>query len=202
MNEPNQKLEKKIDKILINQEKIFKELKEIKGEEDLILKEEKLVEKEENQELLSLKNIEKLEKKIDSELTHNMRKITYKDIFKSFVGSFVALVAHFVFAKAYHFAEEITIYIASLLYITSFLIVIVFLYYTGFRKIKRQLLFNFFPKRALLIYFVSLFTTFFVYALFGVLYSHFNFEFIYKAVASGLVPAVLGASTADLIGHE
>lgn len=195
-------LDEKVNKILFNQDKIFEELKSIKGEEDQILNEEKILEKEENQEILSLKNIEKLEKKIDKELSHNMKKITYKDVFKSFVGSFVALVAHFVFVKTHEFGDKTSMYVATVLYIASFFIVIIFLYYTGFRNIKKNLLFNFLPKRALLIYFVSLFTTFFVYLLFGVITSHLDVYSVYKALGAGLVPATLGASTADLIGHE
>ncbi len=188
----------KLDLILENQKKIL-EL------EEKLLKEEKEIEEEEKKEVMTISKVEnldeKIEKELKKELNSTLKKITYKDATKAFIGAFIGLVSHFVFLEAFHLSEKISLMRATLWYIIAFIIVILFLYYTGFKKVRIKLILSFLPLRATMIYIVSILTIVFIYLIFGLLHEY-NFLYIYKVVGSSIIPAVIGASTADLIGRE
>lgn len=198
----------KLDEILRNQKKIIDFNKKLLKEEDEVLNTEKEIkegeqklEKGEQKEENLLQELEELDKSVSNQLNQSLRKVTIRDGFKSFIGAFIGLVSHFVFLEALHLSESITFYRATIWYIFSFLLIIVFVYYTGFRKVKRNLMFHFLPARALMIYFVSIGTSLLVYVIFGI-YQDLHMIEIYKAVGSSLIPAVIGASTADLLGKS
>lgn len=74
------------------------------------------------------------------------------------------------------------------------------LYFTGFRQIRKKLLFNFLPLRATILYGVSIITIIFVNFLFGQI-SEYTIINLYNLVAANIILAVIGAGTADLIGR-
>ena len=77
------------------------------------------------------------------------------------------------------------------------------MYVTGFRKIKETTLIRFFPLRVLFIYGISIIAIFLVFSLYGMInFSALDFSLIYKQVASMSIPAIIGASAADLIGGD
>ena len=85
---------------------------------------------------------------------------------------------------------------ATLFYLVSFTIGFIFIYTTGYRKVKQVKLLNLIPLRVLTIYAVSLITVVVVLTLFGKYHSLIE---LYKQVAVISLPAMIGASAADLI---
>lgn len=201
--------EKKLDEILKLQKKILREEKSISKTEQEVLKlekEELKGEKEilakEDEELATLKRIEELEKKISKDTKGRaLRKITYRDITKGIIGSFFGIVGHFAFAKGVGLSQEFSFLRSTTLFITSFIIIVLFLYFAGFRKVDDEMLFKFLPVRALVIYFTAIFTTLLVLTLYAQITINTPFIQIYNTLAAVSVLAVMGAGTADLIGE-
>lgn len=197
-------LNEKLDLILKNQKKILANEKEILGEEIKIENLENIELKKEdiNQETEeeALKELHKLEKELKRNAKNSINKITKRDLFKGFIGAFLGIVGHFAFMEAFHISHDLSLYRITFFYILAFLMIIIMLYYTGFRKIKKHIVLQFMPLRALILYLVSIFAIIFVNLVYGNI--HFPFEFIetYKVVGASIILAVLGAGTADLIG--
>lgn len=115
------------------------------------------------------------------------------------IGAFVGIISHFAFIKGVEIAEEFSPVRIGLMYLVSFVIGAIFLYATGFRKVKQIKILKFLPLRVLVIYIVALTTIILVLALFG----QFNtFGELYRQVGVLSLPAIIGASAADLIGKD
>ncbi|MCA9459350.1 MAG: hypothetical protein KC550_02265 [Nanoarchaeota archaeon] len=200
----NSSLNEKLDLILENQKKILKNEEKILGEEAKI---EKLDEEELLKEDLELKGEEevleelsKLEKDFKMSISSPLKRITKRDLVKGFIGAFVGVVSHYSFSKAVDLSNELSMVYASLLYIVAFFIIVIMLYYAGFRSIQKKLIFKFMPMRALILYIVSVFTVILVYLIFGKVHLPIEFGELYRMVGASIVLAVMGAGTADLIG--
>jgi len=183
-----------------NQEKILKKLNILEQIEQEI--------KHEEQELLSeegqLEKLAQLEKDLEKEIhVSPLRKITYKDITKSMIGAFFGILGHFSFYYGAQIALHISVFRASLLYIVAFLIGGIFLYLTGFRKVKNPTTLWFAPIRLLVIYSVSIMMVIIILLLFNYInpYEQTFFD-MYKTVATVSILAVMGALTADLLGRN
>lgn len=187
-----------IKKILKNQETIIKKLKEIHKEQIASFEEAKDVEEKEDEQL---EELDKLEESINKKTKSSpLKKITYHDITKGFVGAFAGIVGHFAFMEGTHIAEHFTVLRASLIIIFSFLMLILFIYFTGFRKVEFVSK-KFIPLRALTIFFTALITIVLVLGIFGYIDSHSHFEEIFKQVSAISILAMLGAGAADMIGE-
>jgi len=148
-----------------------------------------------------LKGLEELEQEIKRQVgEHPLRKITYKDLGKSMIGAFVGIVSHFTVLEGIHYAETITLAKANGFYVVSFLIGFIMLYYTGFRKIKNVKILSFLPLRLLLVYLVTIFSILLVLLIIGS--TGHGFLDIYKSISVLMLPAIIGACAADLIGGE
>ncbi len=178
-------INQKLDKLI----RIESEQSEDQGEDS---------EEIESLEKKQLKELEELEETLVKEIgEHPLRKITQKDIAKGVIGAFVGVISHFVFVEGVHLAETLSLTRIGLMYIVSFLIGAIFLYATGFRKVKQIRVLKFLPLRVVVIYFVSIITITLVLALFQQFHS---LEELYRQVGVLSLPAIIGASAADLIG--
>lgn len=198
-------INEKLDIILQNQKKILKNEKRIIGEEKKIEKFETKELKEENIAIKDDKEIldelNKLEKQIKKASSNPIKNITKRDIIKGFIGAFIGVMSHFAFSKAADIALTLSFLRATVLYLVAFIIIIVMLYYSGFRSVEKSIVLKVMPIRAIVLYTVSILTIVFVYLLFGKL--HFvSFKEIYILVSASIILAVMGAGTADLIGRS
>lgn len=202
-------LNEKLDKILINQDKILENESKILGEELKIEElERKEIEKEislDKKESQALSELDQLQKNLRNSLYSPMKKITKRDMFKGFIGSFVGIMSHFAFSKgaeiAFNPAFPLSPLRATFLYLVAFVIIIVMLYYSGFKKIEKTTVLKIMPLRALVLYSVSIVTVIFVNLLFNKLHYPFTFTELYVLVGANIILAVMGAGTADLIGR-
>ncbi|HLP79355.1 MAG TPA: DUF2391 family protein [Acidobacteriota bacterium] len=144
-------------------------------------------------------------KALESDLKKNLkesplRRITYKDLTKGMVGAAFAIIGDFAFADGFRLAEHYTIGRSLLLLLTSFLIIVLFIYFTGFRKVDDKFVFRFLPVRAMLLYFSAILVSVAVLFLFDTINFTTPLHAALGTVSSISVLAVLGAGTADLIG--
>lgn len=204
-------LNEKLDLILQNQQTILENEARILGEEEKILQKEEEIEQLEKEEINNekkyhsqeegtLESLMALQQKLERESKNSMRRITKKDFFKGFIGAFIGVMSHFAFLKAVDVSVELSFIRATALYIVAAIIIITMLYFTGFRQIRKKLLFNFLPLRATILYGVSIITIIFVNFLFGQI-SEYTIINLYNLVAANIILAVIGAGTADLIGR-
>lgn len=210
----------KLDQIIAMQRKMLKEEYKIEEEEQILEDEEKKTEKgelKENKELSKIeKELQSKEKKEEEELSklkdleedikkevgeHPLRKIGLKDIIKGLVGAFIGLVVHYTFFYGIKIAENLDFTRSTLLFVLSFFVGIMFIYTTGFRKIKDPKILMFIPVRLIILYIISVVMSILVLYLF---YPKFGHDFMesYKMVSVVLLAAIVGACTADLIGKE
>ena len=205
MEKETTQLNKKLDKILENQEKIL-------GEEKEILEKEKILEEMEEKDLKrdkdimksekeALQELEKLEQKLKERTQSPLKSVTKKDVAKGVVGAFVGVVGHYAFLKGKEFAQSLNFWNATILYLVSIAMLIIILYYTGFRTVERKTLIKFLPTRVLILYLTAIFTILVIYLFFGILKFSLSFIELYKLVGANIVLATLGAGTADLIGR-
>ncbi len=205
MNKKDTSLNEKLDKILINQEKILENESKILGEELKIEEmetkdlegDEKTIQNEEE----ALKELAKLEKSIKSSISSPLKKMTYQDLLKGFIGAFIGVMGHFAFAKAADLVPYIDPIRSALMYVIALIIIVGMLYFTGFRKIEKQVVMKFIPLRATSLFLVSIFTIILVNVLFNKIHYPFSFSEIYSIVAVNIILASMGATTADLIGR-
>lgn len=210
----------KLDKILAMQKRLLKEDDSIESEEKRIEnleKENEIGEEEENTELKRIESdFEKTKKTEDDELSklqqleeeikrevgdHPLRRITIKDVVKGFVGAFIGLAVHYTFTYGVEISKSLNFTRATFLYVLSFFVGLVFIYATGFRKIRDPKILMFMPIRLIILYIASIIMSIFVLFIF---YPGFGHEFTesYKMVAGVLLAAIVGACTADLIGKD
>lgn len=195
-------INQKLDKILSNQALLLGEEKRIEKGEIAEEKEEEKLERTEKEELGELKRLEEIEKEVQKELkVHPLSRITYKDIAKGAVGAFAGLLIHYTFTYGLKTAEQIDVARATILFPLSFIVGALFLYFTGFRKVKDPKLIKFLPARVMVLYTISMVVSFLVLMLF---YPEFgsNLTLTYKQLAAFSISAVVGACTADLIGGD
>ncbi len=199
-------LNSKLDLILKNQKKILENEAKILGEEEKIEELERQELEFESKEIKTeedaLNELKNLEKQIKNNNLNPIKNITRRDIFKGFVGAFVGVMSHFAFSKAADLAEKITVFQATVLYLVAFAIIIIMLYYTGFRNVKKHIFMKFMPLRAVILYVVSIITIIIVNLLFGKINFPLHFTEIYILVGTNIILAVMGAGTADLIGGD
>lgn len=178
----------KLDSILKNQARLEKE--------------EELVHEEEKQELRELKELEAFEKKISEEVgEHPLRRLTYKDLSKGAIGAFLGVAAHYTFVYGIKVAADIDVVRATLLFPIAYCFGGVFMYFTGFRRIKDPKLAKFLPLRLTVLYVVALITAFLSLWLFNPEFMADN-VLAYKQLATVTLSAVIGACTADLVGRD
>ena len=196
----------KLDKILENQKEILENEAKILGEEKKLeelerkdLEGDKITIRTEEE---ALRELEKIGKNIKSKVSSPLRKITSRDLLKGFIGSFIAMLGHFAFAKASDLAVNLDPFRIFILYFVAFVMIIVMLYYAGFRNVHKTVIMKFLPFRAVVLYCVSIFTVIFVNLLFNKIHFPFDFMEIYSVVGASIMLAVMGAGTADLIGRN
>ncbi|MBS3156708.1 DUF2391 family protein [Candidatus Woesearchaeota archaeon] len=193
VSKPNlNKIDDKLDKIL-------KYEKEQNKSDDIL---ERLGKRQIKQDDEFEKNIDELQEHLEKNVgSHPLKKITYRDFGKSLIGAFIGVVSHFAFLEGAHLSEGLSIMRATILLVTAYVLGMIFIYVAGFRKVKNIKLFGFIPARITVIYFVSLAVVYFVLFIFG-LTEHATITEIYKQVAAVSIPAIIGASAADLIGKN
>ena len=197
------KLAERLDKLDKKQTKILKLQNTLLKKEEEILKLEEKIYDSEKKSRKYYKNLdEKKLKTLFERKPKKLGKITYKDITKAIIGAFFGIMGHFAFAKGIDIAQEHTIMRSSLLLITSFFILILFLYYSGFRDIKPQFFLKIIPVRAAVIYVAAIFTVIFVLFLYGIINFNTPINIAYNYIAAVSILAVLGAGTSDLIGND
>jgi len=198
-------LNNKLDEILTNQHKILRNEQKLLGEEEKIevLEEKEMKNEDKNQktEEEALEELDNLEEELKKSISSPIKKISKRDIFKGFIGAFVGVISHFAFIKAYDIAPHLTFLRATSLYVVAFFIIIMMLYYTGFRNVEKRTVLKFMPIRATILFLVSILTAIIVNILFGKIYIDASFITYYKLVAANIILAVMGAGTADLIGR-
>ncbi len=188
-------ISKKLDRLIAGQEKLFKE------EEKIELKEEETGKKE-TEELNELKKLERIEKEVEQEVReHPLTKVTIRDVFKGSLGAFVGIILHYTVIYGVEIAKNITMAKATFLYALTFIMGMVFLYITGFRKVTDKSILIFLPVRTIVLYSVSIIISaaalYFFFPTFGQ-----SFEEAYKQVATVSLTAVIGACTADILGKD
>ena len=158
----------------------------------------------EKKQLKELQDLENLEQQIKKTITPKpLGKITSRDFFKGIVGAFIGVGVHYTFTYGVEISEHLDILRAHFLYLLSFIVIILFIYATGFRKIDihRHALF-FIPLRVFILYITSLLVSIFVLIIFYPNFMALSFQTKYIQLATLLLPAGIGACTADLIGKE
>lgn len=184
--------EKKVENKVENVEK--KE-EEIGKKETSIIAEEKKIEKQ-------TEKVEHLEKEIKEEVTAKpLTKLSGRDINKGIIGAFIGVVAHFAFIYGKEIAKGITTARATILIAVSYLLLIVLMYETGYRKVKDKKVIGILPIRATVIFLTSIAVIFAIFLLFNQI-DFSDTAGLYKQIAVTSVLAALGAGTADLIGRD
>ncbi len=178
---------------------IKREQKKITKFEEQQLKRETKIASQESEELAALEDVEKKLKQAVG--AHPLRKVTYKDIAKGSIGAFIGTTAHYSFIYGVKVAQQIDITRAILLFPLAFAIGAIFLYITGFRKIKNPKLIWFLPIRLTVLFLTALVVSFLVLYLLHPSFLHHPVE-MFKILATVQLSAVIGACTADLIGKE
>lgn len=174
---------------------ILAEEKKVEAKVDAIEHEEKKFEQE-------ARKVEGLEKKIEKEVKpKTLGVFNLKDLNKAIVGAFIGVVAHFGFIYGKAIAQLISTPRAGLLLLFSYLLIIVLMYETGYREIKEKRFLGILPKRATLVYVISLAVIVVIFFLFNML-DWSDPVGIYKEIAVTSVLASVGAGTADLIGRD
>lgn len=164
-------------------------------------KEEAKIELEETAQISEIDKLEKLEEEIKKDVEpHPLTRITYHDVSKGMVGAFVGVTGHFAFFYGQHIAETLSIARATAILATSIILLFIFLYFSGFRRVEAYR--KYLPARVCLIFTTALIVAVIVLFLFDVIHFPMPFAEFYVNVAPVSVLAVMGAATADLIGGE
>src|SRR3989344_637169 len=183
------KIESKLNKLIKLESEELRELKQRQPDE----------EPESSKKKISIEELEKLGERAKKDLSvHPLKYVTERDIGKGLIGAFAAVVSHFVFLEGVHVGEKLSDGWIIFLYLTSLLLGAIMLYVAGFRTREDKTIFYFIPIRLFVIYFVALGATVLVL----VLYQQFlDLHTLFKQVGALSIPAMLGASIADLLGE-
>ncbi len=188
-------INRKLDRVMSTQKMIL-------AREESLAKTEELVHREELEELEKLKELKAYEREVLERVgSHPLKRISYKDVAKGSVGAFIGIAAHYTFVYGVKVAAEIDVFRATLLFPISFILGGVFMYMTGFRKIRDPKLMSFLPVRLTILYTVAVLTATLSLILFNPDFFH-SFWDTYKQIATVTLSATIGACTADLIGKE
>jgi uncharacterized membrane protein len=201
--------DEKLNEVIALEKKLLHEEKRIEGEEKGIEKKEgvEVVEENKVEEMLEkeesdMEKLEKIEEQIRSEVgEHPLAKVTFRDITKGMIGAFIGLVIHYTFTYGVEIAGGLTMTRATILFPVAFLVGLLFIYATGFRKVDDKKLLIYMPIRLFVLYLCALAMSILVLMLFYPNFGHV-FEESYKMVAGVMLAAVVGACTADLLGKE
>jgi uncharacterized membrane protein len=197
-------MKKKVSLIDINRklDTVIKNQRELLKQEASELEIEHKIEQKESKELSELERLERIEKEIEKVVVpHPLTKITYHDIARGILGSFVGVLAHYTFIYGIKVAEEISLLRAYLLFPVAFIVGGIFMYCTGFRKVRDPKILWFLPVRLLVLYTISLVMTFSVLLFFSPDFGQV-WDTSVKQLATVTLLGVIGAITADLIGKE
>ena len=165
----------------------------------LLLEEEKIESLQEQE----LQNLRQLKQEISKDVgPHPLTRITRADIVRSIIGALLGTVGHFAFFYGVEIADKISLTRATVLYLLSLVVGFFFMYYSGFRKVKGLRVFRFVPIRVLVVYVISLLVVVGTLFIFGFIEPLSSFAHVYKVTSTTLLLAVLGASTADILGKE
>ena len=195
-------ISKKLDLILDEQKKLEREEKEVEALEKEELTEEESVEKEEEKGLSELEKLQNLEQEVKKQvIPHPLKTITYKDIARGSIGALFGAFADYTFLYSIEVAKSITLVRAIFVFILSLIIGGIFLYATGFRKIKDPKIVIYLPIRLIVLYVtsiaISIIVLWFFVPSFGA-----TFESGFKQVSTTTLLAMIGACTADLLGRN
>lgn len=212
-------ISKKLDKILNMENRLLKAEEIVEEKENQLMREEKKIESEErhieleehtldsisktlNREENDIEKLEKIEQEIKKEVgEHPLAQVTLKDLSKGLIGAFIGLAIHYTFMYGVEISEKITMTRATLLFPLTFIVGLLFIYATGFRKIEDKKILIYMPLRLAILYVCSLVMSILILYLFYPNFGH-SFEESYKMVAGVMLAAVVGACTADLLGKE
>jgi len=188
-------INRKLDRMMSVQKKIL-------ASEKKLVETEEVIHKEELEELEKLQELKAYEREVLEEVgPHPLKRINYKDIAKGSVGAFIGVAAHYTFVYGVKVAGQIDVFRATLLFPIAFILGGVFMYLTGFRKIKDPKLMSFLPIRLMVLYVVAILTASLSLLLFNPGF-FLDFWVTYKQIATVTLSATIGACTADLIGKE
>lgn len=155
------------------------------------------------EELSELKKLESIERSIQKKVQVSpLKRITYRDITKGMVGAFFGVVGHFSFADSVWITHHHSYIRSTILLLVSFILAVLFIYFTGFRKVQDRFVLKFLPLRAVVIWIASIVTIILVLILYDTVSFSMGFKTLYSTIAGISVLAVLGAGTADLIGRD
>lgn len=164
-------------------------------------KEEDVLVQDETAEISELQKLEQLEEAVKKEVSpHPLTRMTYHDLTKGLIGAFVGVVGHFAFFYGHDLAEGLSNARAWSLLGVSLLLLVSFLYFSGFRRIKEYN--KYLPIRVIVIYTTAIVVSVSVLFLFNVLAFPIDWHEVFLNTAAVSVLAVMGAATADLIGGE
>lgn len=188
--------------ILAEEKKVENKVDNLEKEEKQIEKKEDIIEHEERKFEQEARKVEGLERKIEKEVKPKaLGGFNLKDINKAIIGAFIGVVAHFGFIYGKAIAKFISTPRAGLLLLFSYLLIIVLMYETGYREIKEKRILGVLPKRATLVYIISLAVILVIFFLFNML-DWSDPIGLFKEIAVTSVLASVGAGTADLIGRD
>lgn len=192
-----------IEQIAVDIKEIKERLTVVEEAEDReIMDGEELADTEKDQ-LEEMRRLEELEEAIAKDVApHPLARITYRDITKGIIGAFFGIVGHFAFFYGEKLAHDITAGRATALLGTSLVLLVMFIYFSGYRVIKKDYEHHYVLWRVLVIFFVAHAVIAFVLFLFGRLELGMSWVEIYKNIAAVSILAVMGSATADLIGGE
>ena len=195
-------LNDKLNLIIDTQKKILKNEEKILGEEAEIKQLEKEELKHEESEESSLEKLMKLELQLKRNISSPIKKVTKRDMFKGMIGASVGIMGHFAFTKGADIATTLTVFRSTILYLVAFIVIVIMLYYTGFKDVQKNIVAKFMPLRALVLYSVSVVVIIVINLLFGKIDFSTDFVTVYNLVGASIILAVMGAGTADLIGKN
>lgn len=193
-------INKKLDLILQNQERVTSQEAELDENVSFLEGPETSAAGAPEQEITKLNELEnELKKEVKEQ--HPLTKITYNDITKGSLGAIVGIVLHYTILKGVELAQALDMARAIIIYPISFIIGLVFLYVTGFRKVKQRKVMLFLPVRITVLYTVAIAITVAMLYLLNPAFGQSLSE-SFKMVAAVSLPAVIGACTADVLGRE
>ncbi|MBR9700314.1 DUF2391 family protein [Candidatus Woesearchaeota archaeon] len=196
------KTDEKLDEVIENQEELKDAVAELQMEQLKVEHDEEEVLHDEEAQLDELQKLEELEKDIDEQVKGTpLGKITGRDFTKALIGAVFGTIGHFAFIYGTKIAHDISLTRASILYVASLILAILFMYFAGFRRIDKTAL-KFIPIRVSVIYITSIVVVLVVLAIFGFITSSTPWEEVFKMVSTISILAVFGASAADLLGRE
>jgi uncharacterized membrane protein len=177
-------------------------LQRIAQQQEEILRREERIEAQEH----SIKSLEEKDLAIDKaslhadQKEHPLARVTGKDVMKAIVGSFIGTIVYAAFLDR-GLASAISVGKATTLLVATFIIGLIFLYGTGFRRVQDKRVAWMLPYRLIVLYATSIIVVFVTLWFFAPGFLQ-DPSAAYRELATVNVVALLGACTADLIGRN